>query len=68
MRKLLLVLVQMLCLTGLLAQGLSPFDAARAGTYLLGTSARKAYELLGERMLLASDVIAVLQEQYGKEH
>ncbi|MBR0081536.1 MAG: NAD(P)H-hydrate dehydratase [Clostridia bacterium] len=55
-------------ITALLAQGLSPFDAARAGTYLLGTNARKAYERLGERMLLASDVIAVLQEQYGKDH
>ena len=43
-------------ITALLAQGLKPFDAARAGTFLLGTSAKKAYELLGQRMLLASDV------------
>jgi NAD(P)H-hydrate epimerase len=44
-------------ITGLLSQGFSPMNAARAGTYLLGTSARKAMTLLGERMLLASDVI-----------
>ena len=47
-------------ITGLLSQGLSPFDAARAGTYLLGTSAAGAYRLLGERMLLATDVIDAL--------
>lgn len=44
-------------ITALLAQGLSPFDAARAGTYLLGTSADRAIKLLGERALLAGDVI-----------
>ncbi len=47
-------------ITGLLSQGLSPFDAARTGTYLLGTSAADAYRLLGERMLLATDVIDAL--------
>lgn len=47
-------------ITALLAQGLSPFDAARTGTYLLGTTAKEAYRLLGERMLLASDVIDAL--------
>ena len=45
----------------LLAQGLSPFDAARAGAYLLGTSADRAIRLLGERALLASDVIDMVQ-------
>ncbi len=54
-------------ITGLLSQGLKPFDAARAGTYLLGTSAREAYRLLGQRMLLASDVIAALSESSGKD-
>ncbi len=48
--------------TGLLSQGLNPFDAARAGTYLLGTSAKEAYRLLGKRMLLASDVIDALAQ------
>ncbi|MDO4852972.1 MAG: NAD(P)H-hydrate dehydratase [Clostridia bacterium] len=49
-------------ITGLLSQGLNPFDAARAGTYLLGTCAKEAYRLLGQRMLLASDVIEALSE------
>ncbi|MBQ5991373.1 MAG: NAD(P)H-hydrate dehydratase [Clostridia bacterium] len=47
--------------TALLAQGLSAFDAARAGAYLLGTSADRAMKLLGERALLASDVIDMVQ-------
>ena len=48
-------------ITALLAQGLEPFDAARAGTYLLGTSADRAMKLLGERALLAGDVIDMVQ-------
>ena len=48
-------------ITALLAQGLKPFDAARAGAYLLGTSADRAMRLLNERMLLASDVIDMVQ-------
>ncbi len=47
--------------TALLAQGLGAFDAARAGAYLLGTSADRAMRLLGERALLASDVIDMVQ-------
>lgn len=47
--------------TALLAQGLNTFDAARAGAYLLGTSADRAMRLLGERALLASDVIDMVQ-------
>ena len=48
-------------ITALLAQGLQPFDAARAGAYLLGTGADRAMKLLGERALLASDVIDMIQ-------
>ena len=48
-------------ITALLAQGLSPFDAARAGAYLLGTSADRAMHMLSERALLASDVIDMVQ-------
>ena len=48
-------------ITALLAQGLLPFDAARVGAYLLGTSADRAMRLLGERALLASDVIDMVQ-------
>ena len=48
-------------ITALLAQGLQPFDAARAGAYLLGTSADRALQILGERALLASDVIDMVK-------
>jgi NAD(P)H-hydrate epimerase len=48
-------------ITALLAQGLSAFDAARCGAYLLGTSADRAMRLLGERALLAGDVIDMVQ-------
>ena len=48
-------------ITALLAQGLAPFDAARTGAYLLGVSADRALKLLGERALLASDVIDMVQ-------
>lgn len=48
-------------ITALLAQGLEPFDAARAGAYLLGTSADRAMRMLGERALLASDVIDMVE-------
>ncbi len=44
-------------IAGLLSQGLEPFDAACLGAYLLGTSADQAFRLLGERMLIARDVI-----------
>ena len=47
-------------ITGLLSQGFDPVNAARAGTYLLGTGAKEAVSLLGERILLASDVIDAL--------
>lgn len=43
--------------TSLLAQGMSAYDAARAGAFLLGTAADDAMRLLSTRMLIASDVI-----------
>lgn len=48
-------------ITAMLAQGMEPFDAARTGAYLLGVSADRAMKLLGERALLASDVIDMIQ-------
>ena len=48
-------------ITGLLSQGIEPFHAACLGSYLLGTSAEKAFELLRERMLRATDVIEALE-------
>lgn len=50
-------------ITALLAQGLSAFDAARTGTYILGTTAKNAMKLLSERMLLASDIIDLLEQE-----
>lgn len=47
--------------TALLAQGLSAFDAASVGAYLLGASADTALELLRERALIARDVIEVVE-------
>ena len=49
-------------ITGLLAQGMAPFDAASCGAYLLGASADTALELLKERMLLARDVIGAIEQ------
>ena len=49
-------------ITGLLAQGLSAFDAASCGAFLLGASADTALELLKERMLLARDVISAVRQ------
>ena len=49
-------------ITGLLSQGVEPFDAACLGSYLLGASAERAFELLRERMLRASNVIEALTE------
>ena len=47
-------------ITGLLAQGIAPLDAATCGAYLLGASADVALDLLKERMLLAGDVIGAM--------
>ncbi len=46
----------------LLAQGLSAYDAARAGSYLLGTSADRALALLEKRWLMPRDVVAAVEE------
>ena len=47
----------------LLSQGLAAYDAARAGAYLLGIAADRAVGLLGQRALLAGDVIAAIGER-----
>jgi len=53
-------------IAALLAQGLSVFDAASAGAFLLGASADTALELLRERMLLARDVIGMVEQTIEK--
>ena len=50
-------------ITGLLCQGVEPFGAACLGSYLLGTSAEKAFELLRERMLRATNVVEALEDE-----
>lgn len=52
-------------ITGLLCQGIEPFGAACLGSFLLGTSAEKAFELLKERMLRATNVIEALAGENG---
>ncbi len=47
-------------LLALMAQGLQPYEAACVGAYLLGIAADQAFALLGERMLLPTDIIEVL--------
>ena len=54
-------------LLALLAQRLSPIDAASAAAYLLGASADRAYALLGNRMLVAGDVIDAIREEIREE-
>jgi NAD(P)H-hydrate epimerase len=49
-------------ITGLLAQGIAPLDAATCGAYLLGASADVALDLLKERMLLARDVVGAIEQ------
>ena len=46
----------------MLGQKLSPFDAACAGAYLLGASADEAVSVLNERMLMARDVIDMIDK------
>ncbi|MDH5429636.1 MAG: NAD(P)H-hydrate dehydratase, partial [Nitrospirota bacterium] len=47
-------------ITGLLAQGLPAWDAARTGVYLHGLAGDLAAKAMGESGLIASDVIAAL--------
>ena len=49
-------------ITGLLAQGIGTLDAACLGSWLLGVSADEAMQLLGERMLRATNVIEALEQ------
>jgi NAD(P)H-hydrate epimerase len=48
-------------ITGLIAQGIAPFDGACCGACLLGESADAALELLKERMLIARDVVDAIE-------
>lgn len=45
-----------------LGQGITPFEAACAGAYVLGASADTAFSLLKERMLLSRDVADAVEK------
>jgi NAD(P)H-hydrate epimerase len=47
-------------ITGFLAQGLTAWDAARAGVYVHGLAGDLAAKTIGEPGLIASDVIAAI--------
>ncbi len=47
-------------ITALLAKGLSPLDATRAGVYLHGKAGDKAAAMRGEESLIAGDIIDML--------
>ncbi len=51
-------------LTGLLAQGLTPPEAAMVGVYLHGLAGDLAAEELGEHSLLAGDIVAYLPKAF----
>ncbi|MDD2372147.1 MAG: NAD(P)H-hydrate dehydratase [Syntrophomonadaceae bacterium] len=53
-------------ITGLIAQGLKPQDAAFAGVYLHGLAGDLAAEIKGERGLIAGDLILCLPEVLKK--
>ena len=53
-------------ITGLLAQGMEPFQAAAAGVYLHGLSADLASRVIGRRALLPSDVISGLGRAFDQ--
>jgi NAD(P)H-hydrate epimerase len=53
-------------ITGLLCQGLDPFDAARLGVYLHGSAGDLAAEHVGQISLIASDLIDGLPIAFGE--
>ena len=51
-------------ITGLLAQGMPPFDAAFCGVYLHGLAGDLAAEAVGEQAMLAEDILNHIGEAY----
>ena len=51
-------------ITGLIARGLTPFDAMIAGAYLHGLSGDLAKESLGEESMTAQDLIDNLGQSF----
>lgn len=50
------------CIAGLMAQGLSPFDAAVCGAYLHGAAGERWRKLHGDAGMLASDLLPLLPD------
>jgi ADP-dependent NAD(P)H-hydrate dehydratase / NAD(P)H-hydrate epimerase len=48
------------CIAGMVAQGLSPFDAASLGVYLHGAAGEMVKEKLGDTGMIASDLLPAL--------
>jgi NAD(P)H-hydrate epimerase len=53
-------------ITGLLCQGLAPFDAARLGVYIHGLSGDLAAEEVGQVSLVASDLLKYLPSAFQR--
>jgi NAD(P)H-hydrate epimerase len=51
-------------ITGLFAQGYTPFDAAQIGVYVHGLAGDKAAEMIGQQALIASDITHYLGTAY----
>jgi NAD(P)H-hydrate epimerase len=51
-------------ITGLLCQGLTPFDAARLGVYVHGLAGDLAAQELGQVSLIASDLLDYLPRAF----
>lgn len=50
-------------ITGMLAQGAKPFDAASVGSYLLGICAEKAIDHLKNRFIEATDIVDIVDTE-----
>lgn len=55
-------------ITGLLAQGLAPLDAAIAGVYLHGSAGDMAASALGQEALIAGDIIDYMGAAFNELH
>ncbi|HXF48920.1 MAG TPA: NAD(P)H-hydrate dehydratase [Verrucomicrobiae bacterium] len=55
-------------LAGLLAQGMEPLKAASAAAFLHGRAGDIANEMLGERSMIAGDILSALPEAFRQLH
>lgn len=50
-------------ITGLMAQGVKPYDSATLGAYMLGTSAENVIKLLKNRFACATDIVEAISSE-----